>query len=135
MAYSYGRDGLTLPVLVWRLFLGDVCGTPERAWVDASGIDLQHRSVELARGRCRRIQAVEVAKVLPRLSDGAWIIVVVRHLVPGDHCLRFQGLELIERGDPLKPAPCVGLAEIRMNAVVDGIPANDQFDRRDVQTR
>ncbi len=55
--------------------------------------------------------------------------------MPGDHCLRFQGLKLIERGDPLKPALCVGLAEIRMNAVVDGVPANDQSDRRDVQTR
>src|SRR6266446_10970404 len=60
-----GRDELTLPVLVWRLLLGDVCGTPERARVDAIGIDLQHRVVELARGRCCSIQAVEVAKVLP----------------------------------------------------------------------
>src|SRR6267143_1963725 len=100
MAYSHlsGRDGLTLPVLVWRLLLGDVCGTPERAWVDAIGIDLQHRIVELARGRCRRIQAVEVAKVLPRLSDDAGIIVVIRHLVPGDH----QAVRNLARE---KPAP------------------------------
>jgi hypothetical protein len=33
------------------LFLGGVCGAPERTRVDAIGIDFQHRVVELARGR------------------------------------------------------------------------------------
>ena len=33
-------------------FLGGVCCAPERAWVDAIGIDFQHCVVELARGRC-----------------------------------------------------------------------------------
>src|SRR5258707_11276674 len=56
-----------------------------------------------------------------------------RHLMPGNHGFRFQGLELVERGDPLKPALCVGLAEVGMNSVVDGVPANDQSNRRDVQ--
>jgi hypothetical protein len=45
---------------------------------------------------------------------------------------QFQSLKLVERGDPLKPARCVGLAEIGVIAVVDSIPTNDQSDRRDV---
>ena len=71
--------------------------------------------------------------LLIRLKRPSQPVVVFRHLMPGDHGFRFQGLKLVERGDPLKPAPCVGLAELGMNSVVDGVPANDQSDRRDVQ--
>src|SRR5258706_12560145 len=77
-----------------RLLLGGVCRAPERARVDAIGIDFQHCVVELARSRCCRIQAVEIAKVLPRLGNDAGIIVVFWHLVPGDYSLRLQGLIL-----------------------------------------
>jgi len=72
-------------------------------------------------------------KVLPRLGNVAGIVVVFRHLVPGDHGLRFQSLKLVERGNPLKPALRIGLAKIGMDAVVDRIPGDDQSDRRDVQ--
>src|SRR5258706_897016 len=96
-----------LPVLVRRSLLGDICGPPERAWVGASGIDLQHRVVELARGRCRRIEAVEVAKGLPPLSHDAGVILGTPPLLPRDHSPRVQGLQLLEPGEPLKPAPCV----------------------------
>jgi hypothetical protein len=66
------------------------------------------------------------------LAD-AGIIGVFRYFVPGDHCNRIQGLELVERGNPLKPALPVGLAEKGMNSIVDGIATNDQPDRRDVK--
>ena len=115
------------------MFLRGVCGAPERAGIDAIGIDFQHRVVEFARGLGSRIQAIEVAKVLPRLGDDARIIVVLRHFVPGNDGFRVQGLKLIERGDPLCPTLCVSLAQIGMDAVVDDVAANDQSDRWDVQ--
>jgi hypothetical protein len=65
-------------------------------------------------------------KVLPRLGNVAGIVVVFRHLVPGDHGLRFQSLKLVERGNPLKPALRIGLAKIGMvprAGVGEGAPA------------
>src|SRR5258707_4418468 len=115
------------------LFLGGVGCAPKRARIDAVWIEFEHYVIELTRVRSCFVQAVEIAKVLPRLANDTGIIVVFRHLMPGNHGFRFQGLELVERGDPLKPALCVGLAEVGMNSVVDGVPANDQSNRRDVQ--
>ena len=90
MNYGAIRDGFCRRTRsprdsVSRLLLASVCRAPERARVDAIGIDFQHCVVELARGRCCRIQAVEIAKVLPRLGNDAGIIVVFWHLVPGDY--------------------------------------------------
>ena len=115
------------------LLLSGVRCAPKRARIDSIWIEFEHCVIELARGHGCFVQAVEIAKVLPRLGNDAGIIVVFRHLVPGDHGFRFQGLKLVERGDPLKPALGVGLAEIGMNSVVDGVPGNNQSDRRDVQ--
>jgi len=48
--------------------------------------------------------------------------------VPGNDGFRFQGLKLIERGDPLNPALCVSLAQKGMDAIIDDVAANDQSD-------
>ena len=104
--------------------------------VEVGGIAAVHciyRVVELACGRGCCIQAIEIAKVLPCLGNDARIVVILRHLVPGDHGFRLQGFKLVERGNPLKPALRVGLAKIGMDAVVDSIPAHNESDRRDVQ--
>src|SRR5580704_18400250 len=115
------------------LSLGGVGCAPKRARIDAVRIEFEHCVIELTRVRSCFVQAVEITKVLPRLANDTWIIVVFRHLMPGDHGFRFPGLKLVERGDPLKSALYVGLAEVGMNSIVDGVPANDQSDRRDVQ--
>src|ERR1700730_1579233 len=120
-------------VLALSLLLRGVCATPKRARIDTIGIEVEHRVVELARRRRRLVQADKVAGIFPRLADDAGIIVVFWHLVPGDYSLRLQGLKLVERGDPLKPALPVGLAEKGMNSIVDGIATNDQPDRRDLK--
>jgi hypothetical protein len=49
----------------------------------------------LAQSRCCFVQAIEIAKVLPRFADDAGIIVIFRQLMPGDHRLGPQGLEHI----------------------------------------
>ncbi len=115
------------------LLLRGVCGTPKRTRIGTVRIELEHRVVELARSRRRLVQGNEIPDILPRLADDAGIIGVLRYFVPGDHCNRIQGLELVERGNPLKPALPVGLAEKGMNSIVDGIATNDQPDRRDVK--
>src|SRR5260221_11148680 len=115
------------------LFLGGVGCAPKRARVDAVWIEFEHGVIELTGVRSCFVQAVEIAKGLPRLANDTGLIVVSRYLVPGDHRFRFQGLKLVERRDPLKPARFVGLAEKGMNSVVDGVPANAQSNRRDVQ--
>src|SRR6476619_1272605 len=113
--------------LMWKcFFLGGAGCTPKRARIGPVWIEIKHCVIELTRVRSCFVQAVEIAEVLARLADDAGIIVVFRHLMPGDYGFRFQGLKLVERGDPLKPALCVGLAEVGMNSVVDSGPANDQ---------
>jgi hypothetical protein len=62
--------------------------------------------------------AIEIAKVLPCLGNDARIVVILRHLVPGDHGFRLQGFKLVERGNPHKPALRVGLAKIGMDVVI-----------------
>src|SRR5260370_11602696 len=133
LEHSPGRSGQSTAWLYLCVFLRGVCCAPERAWVGAIGIDFQHRVVELACGRGCCIQAIEIAKVLPCLGNDARIVVILRHLVPGDHGFRLQGFKLVERGNPLKPALRVGLAKIGMDAVVNSIPAHNESDRRDVQ--
>ena len=71
-----------------RLLLGGVRRAPKRAWIDAVWIEFEHRVIELARVRRCRVQAVEIAKVLPRLTNDAGIVVIFRHLVPGDDGFR-----------------------------------------------
>jgi hypothetical protein len=121
------------PSLPLSLLLRGVCGTPKRARIDKIGIEVEHRVVELARCRRRLVQGDKVAEIFPRLADDAGIIGVLWYFVPRDNCHRIQGLKLVERGNPLKPALPVGLAEKGMNSIVDGIATNDQPDRRDVK--
>src|ERR1700730_17506029 len=108
------------------LLLRGVCGAPKRARIGTIGIELEHRVVELARSRRGLVQGNEIPDILPRLADDAGIIGVFRYFVPGDHCQRIQGLELVECGNPFKPALPIGLAKIGMNSVIDDIATNDQ---------
>src|SRR6202162_5369944 len=117
---------------ILHFFLGGVGCAPKRARINPVRIEIKHCVIELTRVRSCFVQAVEIAEVLSRLANDAGIIVVFRHLMPGDHGFRFQGLKLVERGDTLKPALGVGLAEVGMNSVVDGVPAKDKSDRPDV---
>jgi len=51
------------------LFLGGVGCAPKRARIDAIWIEFEHGVIELARVHGCFVQAVEVAKVLPRLGS------------------------------------------------------------------
>src|ERR1700693_567897 len=64
------------------LLLGGVRRAPQGARIDAIWIEFEHCVKELARVQGCFVQAVEIAKVLPRISDDAGIIVVFWHLVP-----------------------------------------------------
>src|SRR6202040_3616650 len=113
------------PLSGLSLLLRSVCGTPKRARIDTIGIEFEHRVVELARSRRRLVQGNEIPDILPRLADDAGIIAIFRYFVPGDHCQRIQGLKLVERGNPFKPALPIGLAKIGMNSIIDGIASSD----------
>jgi hypothetical protein len=95
---KYGSQPFAKRERLYACFLAVFAAPQKRTRVDAIGIDFQHRAVELARGRGCCVQAIEIAKILPRLGNNAGIIVVVRHLVPSDHGFRFQALKLVERG-------------------------------------
>jgi hypothetical protein len=68
---------------------------PKRARIDPVWIEIKHCVIELTRVRSCFVQAVEIAKVLSRLANDAGIIVVFRHLMPGDHGFGFPGLKLV----------------------------------------
>jgi hypothetical protein len=104
------------------LLLRGVRCASKRARIDAIWIEFEHCVIELARVHCCFVQAVEIAKVLPRLGDDAGIIVVFRHLVPGDHGFRFQGLKLVERGT--RAAICFSVAAPRSWLQTFSIPVS-----------
>jgi hypothetical protein len=104
-------------LLALNLLLRGVCGTPKRARIDTIRIEVERRVVELARSSRCLVQGNEIPDVLSRLAYDAGIVRIFRYFVPGDHCNRIQRLELVERGNPLKPALPVGLAKIGMNSI------------------
>ena len=48
---------------------------------------------------------------------------------------RLQRVDFVKRGNPFQPGLPVRLVEKRMNAVIDGIAGDDQFDGWNVKTR
>ena len=77
--------------------------------------------------------AVEVADVLPGLLDDLGAVVATGSLVPGDHRPRVEGLDRVQRGDPVAPSLRVGLGEVEVNVVVGGVAGDDEADVGDVQ--
>lgn len=82
---------------------GRIGTAPKRARIDAIGIEFQHPVVEFARSLRRLVQTDKVADVSPRLFDVLGIVIVLRHLMPGNDRARVQRLDLVKRSDPLEP--------------------------------
>src|SRR5258708_39790518 len=53
----------------------------------------------------------------------------------GDHCFRIQGLDFVQRPEPLVRSLVVALREIEMRVVVDAISRYDQTDGRHMQRK
>jgi hypothetical protein len=70
---------------------------PEGQWIDPLRIEFQHLVVELARGRRRPGQAVEIADLLPGLFNDLGAVVFPGPLMSGDHSAGVERLDGIER--------------------------------------
>src|SRR5580700_6606322 len=101
---------------------------PKGAWIDAIGIEFQHLVVEFARSLRRLVQTDKVADVSPRLFDVLGIVIVLRHLMPGNDRARVQRLDLVKRSDPLNPGLLIRLDKVWMNAIVNRVTGHDQID-------
>ena len=73
---------------------------------------------------------------IPMATDIAFAVAVLAiagSRVPGNHRLRVQGLDRVERSDPVAPSLRVGLGEVEVNVVVRGVAGDDEADVRGVQ--
>lgn len=77
--------------------------------------------------------AVEVADVLPRLLDDLGAVAATGSLMAGDHRPWVEGLDRVERGDPVSPFFRVGLGEVQVNVVVSSVASDDEADVGHVQ--
>ena len=57
----------------------------------------------------------------------------VTDTMPRYHCTRVQGLDLIQRAQPLDPGLFIALREIEVRVVIDCIPRYHQANRRHMQ--
>src|SRR6267378_137093 len=110
-------------------------GCPERAWIHAVWMQCQHLLVKVDRSRCLRHDLVEVAEVGAGFLDVTRRAVGIKHTMTGYYCSRMQGLDLIERAEPLTSGLFIAFCEIRVGIVVDRIPRYNQATRRHMQRR
>ena len=85
------------------LSLGSDGRTPEGTGIGEIGIKRQHLVIELPRGFSLVIQLNEVADVLARFFDISGTIIVAGNFVSANNRRWFQGVDLVERGNPFQP--------------------------------
>ena len=74
-------------------------------------------------------------EVTSRFLDVARRAIGIEHAMTSDHCFRMQGLDFVERAEPLTASLSVALREIKVRVVVDGVSRHDQTDGMRVQPR
>ena len=84
------------------------------------------------RGR-RFDDPVEVTDVLAGFPDDPRIVVAGGALVARHDGLRVQGLDDAEGREPVEPALVIGLRQVEVNVVVDGVAGDDEADLRNMQ--
>jgi hypothetical protein len=82
----------------------------------------QHLLVNVPRSRCSCHRIAKVTKVTPGFLDVASGAIGVKHTMTCDHRPRMQDFDFIQRREPLSPGLLIGLGQIGMRVVVDGIP-------------
>ena len=90
-----------------------------------------HVKVEGRRGTCQG--SVKVMEVTSGFFDVTRRAIGVKHAMTCYHCSRMQGLDLIQRAEPLAPGLFIALREIEVRVVVDSIPRYNQANRRHMQ--
>src|SRR5262249_6321841 len=121
------------PVLTLRWFRC-LCGTPERTRIDPVRVQCQHFPEELRGGRGIGHTPVKVMEVASGFLNVARRAIGFQHAMTGDHHSRIEGLDFIERGEPLESCFLVALSQIRMRVVIDSIPRYHQTHRRHMQS-
>jgi hypothetical protein len=89
--------------------------------------------VEVARRGRRFGDPVEVTDVLAGFPDDPRIVVTGRPLVTGHDGRRVQGLDGVKGREPVEPALVIGLGQVEVHVVVDGVAGDDKADLRDMQ--
>src|SRR5580704_5551867 len=93
----------------------------------------KHRLVQVNRARRLRKRSNEVTQVTPCLLNVARRAIGFEYTMTSDHGFRMQGLDCVERAQPLLRGLLVTLREIEVRVVVDGIPRYNQTDGRHIQ--
>src|SRR5262245_12965210 len=106
--------------------LRGVCGAPQRTWVDAIRVELEHAVVKLARALGLVVQPVKVPNVLACGFDVARAVVAGRDSVSRDDRCGLQRLDLVQCSNPFEPGLTIRFREVRMDAVINGIPRDHQ---------
>src|ERR1700745_2832495 len=75
---------------LWLFAFDGLRRSPERTWISAIRINLQHPVVQLSR-RCAHLsETLKIANVSPRLFDIPRAIILLRFLMSGDNCERLE---------------------------------------------
>jgi hypothetical protein len=80
----------------------------------------------------RRVEVADISSGRLNVARGA---IGIQNTMARDYRCRMQGLDLIQREQPLFPGLCSALREIRVCVVIDGIAGYDQTDGRYRQRR
>src|SRR5438128_8457717 len=82
---------ITFQILNLSLFAFDgLRRSPERAWISAIRINLQHPVVQLLRRGGHLSEPLEIANVSPRLLNNPRTIILLRFLMSGNDCERLE---------------------------------------------
>jgi hypothetical protein len=101
--------------------LGGIRATPERSRIDAVGIESEHTIIKFLGGRRFVVKPYEVLNVTARFLDVPRRIIGIEGAVPDNDRPGVECFDFVNGGEPIVKAFSIGLHEIGMRAVVDGV--------------
>ena len=93
-------------------------------------IERQHAIIEFPGRSGFLVKTHEVLNITARFPDMTRRVVRIERAVPHNDGLWFQRFDLIDGGEPGDQPLVVGLDEVGMGAVVDGVTRDNESDRR-----
>jgi len=95
---------------------------PKRTWINPIWVQGQHFLVKADHRRCTCVSCIKVANVTSGFLDVTRRVIGVKHTMAGYYGSRMQGLDFVQRAQPLLPSFFIALSEIGVSVVVDSIP-------------
>ena len=93
-------------------------------------IERQHAIIEFPGRSGFLVKTHEVLNITARFPDMRRRVVWIDRAVPHNDGLRLQRLDFIDGGKPGEQPLVVGLGEVGIGAVIDGVTRNNESDRR-----